>query len=932
MSNKNIEKTFSEKLVMNKYLFSLIGIDGFEEIQKYFRDPSLKGINSDGRSKLSVAFIDKYEDEVKIPVENLEEYDLNIIKALSKINHSRSENINLKYFQYFSLLLMEIYLDKYFANKDGLLKELNVFLDHFNNSEDEEIKEFVSEDLNKLALWSATGSGKTLIMHLNFIQIQYYLEKYNIKFDGSFILLTPNEGLSGQHIEEFKKSGITANIYNKNVSKSFVSWNSIEVIENTKLAEKDGDKTVATSRFGSKNIVFVDEGHRGVSGDSWYKFRNELCKDGFSFEYSATFGQAIKASRNKDLEDEYSKCIYFDYSYRYFYNDGYGKDYKILNLETDEDNIRELYLCASLLAFYQQKRLFNNNKQDYREFNIENPLMIYVGGSVNAVRTENKRKVSDVVDILLFLDEFTTDKNKYSDIINRILSERTGLLNSMNIDVFRGDFDYINSLGLSSEHVYDDVLLEVFHESMPDSIMHIEYIKGSDGEIKVRLGNNKPFGLINVGDAPTLINLCKDNGLNTSDVNFTESIFAEINRKDSSINILIGSKKFIEGWNSWRVSTMGLMNIGRTEGSQIIQMFGRGVRLKGRDFSLKRSSAYFSDYPFVKSPDNYSDMKYLETLNIFGVRADYMTQFKEYLEADGIKTNTEKPWTIEIPILKDKNLEKKKVVTLKVKKDLNFKRDGKEIVLGENKEKFIISLDCYGKVQFQSSTTTSRNVINKETYNLSKMHLGFLDYEKIYFSIQRYKGEKNYYNMAITLESIKKLLADPTWYKLYIPEEDLKIKSVRDFDRFNRIAVSLLEKYIDKLYSVSRSRWEGPLLEYSYMNSEDDNLVRDDTYKIEISDQQLNKSHIKFLEDLEKAIGKAKNEGDVIDIREVKGDLGTITLKSSISNPYIYISEDNLEIRIQPMPLKESEWDFINDLKKFLKTNKSEFDDKEVYI
>jgi hypothetical protein len=34
---------------------------------------------------------------------------------------------------------------------------------------------------------------------------------------------------------------------------------------------------------------------------------------------------------------------------------------------------------------------------------------------------------------------------------------------------------------------------------------------------------------------------------------------------------------------------MGLMNVGQTEGSQIIQLFGRGVRLKGYGSSLKRS-------------------------------------------------------------------------------------------------------------------------------------------------------------------------------------------------------------------------------------------------------------------------------------------------------------------------------------------------------
>ena len=63
--------------------------------------------------------------------------------------------------------------------------------------------------------------------------------------------------------------------------------------------------------------------------------RNRLCENGFSFEYSATFGQAIKAARRESLAQEYAKCILVDYSYKYFYRDGYGKDYHILNLEDD---------------------------------------------------------------------------------------------------------------------------------------------------------------------------------------------------------------------------------------------------------------------------------------------------------------------------------------------------------------------------------------------------------------------------------------------------------------------------------------------------------------------------------------------------------------------------------------------------------------------
>src|SRR3546814_7326503 len=52
---------------------------------------------------------------------------------------------------------------------------------------------------------------------------------------------------------------------------------------------------------------------------------------------------------------------------------------------------------------------------------------------------------------------------------------------------------------------------------------------------------------------------------------FGGALFGKLNNKDSRLNVLIGSRKFTEGWSSWRVSTMGLLNMGQGEGSQIIR-------------------------------------------------------------------------------------------------------------------------------------------------------------------------------------------------------------------------------------------------------------------------------------------------------------------------------------------------------------------------
>ena len=177
----------------------------------------------------------------------------------------------------------------------------------------------------------------------------------------------------------------------------------------------------------------------------------------------------------------------------------------------------------------------------------------------------------------------------------------------------------------------------VFHCSVAGAHLHLDNLKGKDGEIGMRIGNGEYFGIINVGDSGTLAKKCEEVGLNVMSKEYTEkSLFANINKPDSSLNILIGSKKFTEGWSSWRVSTMGLLNVGKSEGSQIIQLFGRGVRLKGYKFSLKRSSALDASL----QPESKPRFMYnLETLNIFGIKADYMEQFKQFLEDEGLPTN-----------------------------------------------------------------------------------------------------------------------------------------------------------------------------------------------------------------------------------------------------------------------------------------------------
>lgn len=929
---------FYQKLILNRYLLAQFGVSDLRELSANMKRPSLEEIDGEGITGFYKQLIAQFGVKCMISEETLSRYDLNIVSHMRKINDKRVEPMVLKYFQYLSLLFVEYYLDKYFNDRQGLIDGLNAYVSDFNTQyPNDSYKLYEAKDLNKIAVWNATGSGKTLIMHVNFYQYMHY-SGGKLPDDATYILLTPKEGLSLQHIEDYADSGITARIYDKASSRWTQSANEISVLENTKLGDKDQDTVVSVKRFGSRNVVFVDEGHRGSSSGKdgkWQKYRDELCSDGFSFEYSATFGQAIASSNDKSLSERYAKCIIFDYSYKYFYGDGYGKDYNIINLPDDSDEMkRNVYLTACLMSYYQQKKLYLTQESEYAPFNIENPLFVFVGASVNAVRTERGRKVSDVVDILLFFRDFVANTAVSTAKIERIISGNTGLVDSKNRDIFRNSFPYLTAVGMAPAAMYADILKTVFNCGSLGSIFHIENLRGISGEIRLRLGENKPFGVINVGDDSALLGLCADNGFDTDSIDFSDSLFQGITKPNSTINLLIGSKKFTEGWNCWRVSTMGLMNVGRSEGSEIIQLFGRGVRLKGCKMSLKRSSFYKKDFPETAVPKHIG---ILETLNIFGVRADYMKQFKEFLENEGVPSEKGQPLVLKMPVIRNKAYKKSGLYSLRVKGNADFKKAAAKPFLRYDSRIKIIVLDCYSKVQFETSQSRSTGEVTKNEAVLRPEHLAFLNYDAIYSELQRYKTEKARHNINITRHDVKALLQNNQWYKLLIPEDELIVRNFEDYKRFDKLAVALLTKYFDRFYYAEQNRWESQVVGYDLVPMDDDNEnflnEEKDEYSISIDETTENETAILWIRKVIEETEKAKKEKRMPNFANPRqGDMEVISMPAHLYNPLLYLANGNVEISVSPVALNESELKFVKALQQHITDHAADFADKEIYL
>jgi hypothetical protein len=900
------------RLVLLAWLNDLFGYRSNRDLLADMKEAA-EGFDASGRSFVYHRLIAR-GDKVKIPPAGLARYDDNIRAHLQAMNARRPEPLVLRYFQYLAALYTEVFLDRYVHGRAEMLRSLNAFVAARNArrpAAEPVDAGFAESDLKKLAFWMATGSGKTLIMHLNYRQFLHY----NPEPLDNILLITPNEGLSDQHLAELATSGIPARRFDLNESGlGLPAKNTVRVIEITKLVEekRGGGVSVPVEAFEGNNLVFVDEGHKGSGGEAWRKFRDALGETGFTFEYSATFGQALTAARNDQLTEEYGKAIAFDYSYRYFYGDGYGKDFRILNLkeETTEEQTDTL-LLGNLLSFYEQRRVFEEQAEALRPYHLERPLWVFVGSTVNAVYTQDRRKRSDVLTVVRFLHHVLENRRGWAvRTIKKLLEGKTGLVTPDGRDVFAGKFSYLRESGFSPEAVYQDILGKVLHAPASGGL-HLCDIRGGAGEIGLKAsGAEDYFGLIYIGDTGAFKKLVEQDasGITLEEDAITGSLFEGIGRPDTSIDVLIGAKKFMEGWNSWRVSNMGLLNIGRQEGSQIIQLFGRGVRLRGKGFSLKRSSALDGAHP--------GHVSLLETLNIFAVRANYMSQFREYLEKEGVETEA----ALELPLFVWANQEflSKGLVVPRVPEDRDFAAEAALVL--EPDPAVQVRVDMALRVEaMESGAAGITTVAGRAGHErpIPEESLQLVDWERAYLDLLEYKERKGLANLVVPPDAPRKIIATTTparLYRLVAGESVVRPASFGGTLLLQEAVTNILRKYTDDFYRIRRERWEANHMVYRLLDESDPNL----SFNRGVAREAKSGAYIVKIQRSERYLISA--------VEKLIADAEALYKKETAELPRIYFDrhiylplllEHGDRVSMTPPGLNKSEAQFVRDLREY---------------
>ena len=362
---------------------------------------------------------------------------------------------------------------------------------------------------------------------------------------------------------------------------------------------------------------------------------------------------------------------------------------------------------------------------------------------------------------------------------------------------------------------------------------------------------------------------------------------------------------------------MGLMNIGKKEGSQIIQLFGRGVRLKGYDFCLKRSRA-------IAGRELERKYQAVETLNIFGLKADYMKVFKEYLKDEGVPTDERVEFVL--PLIYDKSYKTKKLKVLDLKVGKDFKKEVKLSL--EYTDTSAISrkvvLNLYRQVDMLESQSRGGDKLELNSAILQKEHLSFVSIDNLFFALQQFKNEKGWSNFNISKSDIEDLLRKNGWYKLYIPEDAMKVSSFKNLANFETIMITLLKKYMKSFYEYKKSEWESEFLEYRELDEIKDRANLIDTYTITVEDKET--ELIEILQQLEKDLFNKKIP--TFD----RADLKVFNFNKHLYNPMMYTNKGMTSLQIKPVELNDGEKDFVEDLDSYLKRNTLKYENTEIYL
>ena len=456
---------------------------------------------------------------------------------------------------------------------------------------------------NRMGFWMATGSGKTIVL-VKLLEILHLLMRRAEIPVCDVLMLTHREDL----IEQFQR---TISEYNHAPDAPMhIELRELREYPEAKRETPGGllgqDTTLRVFYYRSDNVsdehkerivdfrnydnegrwyVLLDEAHKGVAEDSKRKhIFTILTRAGFLFNFSATFTDPL------DLA-----TTVHNFNLSEFIERGYGKHITVLKQELaafkkrggigdyTDDEKRKVVAKSMLLLAYTARKVRELRGVAAVPDLYHHPLLLTLVNSVNTEDADLKIYFQQILAIGRGQVPAKVWNEAKAELWEELKDEPPFLYEvNRKVSIAKEDIDSLSAA---------DVWREVYN---------FDSEGGGDIEVLVRPGNHqeiafkmktspRPFALIKIGD---ITGWLKEEltGFDFNETLETESFFTGLNEADSSINILMGSRTFYEGWDSNRPNVINFVNIGTGEDAKkfILQSVGRGVRVQSWNRERRR--------------------------------------------------------------------------------------------------------------------------------------------------------------------------------------------------------------------------------------------------------------------------------------------------------------------------------------------------------
>ena len=446
---------------------------------------------------------------------------------------------------------------------------------------------------NRMGFWMATGSGKTPVM-IKWIEILRRLMTEGEIPRRKILVLAPGD----LQVNQIQK---TVREYNRD---NLPPIHLVDLREPEMVADRgdtryyradnisDVDKKALVDWRSYENdgkwYVLLDEAHRGRSDYSKRQaYYSLLSRNGFLFNFSATFTDP------EDITTTVAKFNLGDFSAQ-----GYGKRIYLSGAqfhpfagaakkddytgEAAEQKKRKIVLM-SLIAFALVARRVDALRQDAKKKSAEavyhKPLLMTLTNSVN---TDNQK--NDLRAFFGVLSDLASAKKGATE------REFNAAKDELRSDLQEGKFEFEN-LGVEaalrpgdrrglSRMSLDNLRQAVFLSNRPGELEAIQGQRGQEVAFQLKTAA-RPFALIRIGNTSKWVKDFEEKGMFVTKRVASDSFFDDL-EDDGQFTILMGSRSFVESWDSVRPNVINFINIGVGKESVkfILQAIGRGVRIR----------------------------------------------------------------------------------------------------------------------------------------------------------------------------------------------------------------------------------------------------------------------------------------------------------------------------------------------------------------